>query len=212
MRLPDTVLPDGLSAMEVQEAYRALKGHTLRIETYADDGSAAAANPYMVIEQNFTVACLQHIGGNRHAVFQVSPRETVSFHYERGRDDPRVGHDIVLEIDAYGNLLRSVSIGYPRRTGYASPEPALPATSQAMLAYDQARLHVRGSERSYTQRHRRPDQLAGRLQGSAADCRRPGRDHRRCAVGQGNRDHRPVYLRRDRRGRRCLADGVERGT
>ena len=55
MRLPDTVLPDGLDAYETQEAYRALKGHALRIEIYAEDGSAAAANPYTVTEQNFTV-------------------------------------------------------------------------------------------------------------------------------------------------------------
>ena len=45
MRLPDTVLPDGLDAFEVQEAYRALKGHALRIETYADDGSAGGRQP-----------------------------------------------------------------------------------------------------------------------------------------------------------------------
>jgi RHS repeat-associated protein len=150
MRLPDTVLPDGLDALEIQEAYRALKGHALRIETYADDGPPAAPNPYTVTEQNFTVTCLQHIGENLHAVFYVSPRETLSFHYERGPDDPRVGHELVLETDDYGNVLRSVSIGYPRRAGYAPPEPALSAATQAMLAYDQTRLHVRGTERSYT--------------------------------------------------------------
>jgi RHS repeat-associated protein len=150
MRLPDTVLPGGLSALEVQEAYRALKGRPLRIETYADDGSAAEVNPYTVTEQDFTITCLQHIGVNQHAVFQVSPRETLSFYYERGRDDPRVGHEIVLETDAYGNVLRSVSVGYPRRAGHAPPEPALSATTQAMLAYDQTRLHIRGTERRYT--------------------------------------------------------------
>lgn len=36
MRPPDTVIPDGLNPFEIQEAYRALKGHVLRIETYAD--------------------------------------------------------------------------------------------------------------------------------------------------------------------------------
>jgi RHS repeat-associated protein len=148
MRLDDTVLPVGLNAIEVQEAYRALKGHALRIETYAHDCSAAAVNPYTVTEQNFTITCLQHTGENRHAVFQVSPRETVSFYYERGRDDPRVGHEIVLETDAYGNVRRSVSIGYPRRS--TPVEPGLSAATQDMLAYDQGRLHVRGTERSYT--------------------------------------------------------------
>jgi Salmonella virulence plasmid 65kDa B protein/Insecticide toxin TcdB middle/C-terminal region/Insecticide toxin TcdB middle/N-terminal region len=113
MRPPDTVIPDGLNPFEIQEAYRALKGHALRTETYAEDGSPAAANPYTVTEQNFTVTCLQHIGENLHAVFYVNPRETLSFHYERGPDDPRVGHEMILETDDYGNVLRSVSIGYP---------------------------------------------------------------------------------------------------
>ena len=42
MRLPDTVLPDGLDPYEAQEAYRALKGRTLRTEVYAEDGSACS--------------------------------------------------------------------------------------------------------------------------------------------------------------------------
>jgi RHS repeat-associated protein len=150
MRPPDTVLPDGIGPFEIQEAYRALKGHALRIEVYAEDGSAAAANPYLLTEQNFTLSCLQQIGINQHAVFLVQPRETLSFHYERGPDDPRVGHELALDYDAYGNVLRSVSIGYPRRDGYAAPEPSLPAAAQQMLAYDQGRLHVLGNEHAYT--------------------------------------------------------------
>ena len=145
MRLPDTVLPDGLDALEIQEAYRALKGHALRVEVYAEDGSPAAASPYTVTEQNFTVRCLQNLGGNRHAVFFTHPRETVSFDYERSGTDPRVSHEITLQADDYGNIERRVSIGYPRPAGYPPPEPALSLTVQSALAYDQARLHVRGT-------------------------------------------------------------------
>ena len=150
MRPPDTVLPDGLDAFEIQEAYRALKGHPLRIETYADDKSADAANPYTVTEQNFAIRCLQNMGENLHAVFYVHPREALSFHYERGPGDPRVSHEITLQTDDYGNVQRSVSIDYPRRAGYPPPEPALPAVTQEMLAYDQTRLHVLGTEDDYT--------------------------------------------------------------
>lgn len=150
MRLPDTVLPDGLDAFEIQEAYRALKGHALRVEVYAEDGSPAAANPYTVTEQNFTVRCLQNRGGNLHAVFFVHPREALSFDYERSGNDPRVSHEVTLQCDDYGNVERSVSISYPRRAGYAPPEPALSLTVQSALAYDQARLHVRGTEQKYT--------------------------------------------------------------
>jgi RHS repeat-associated protein len=150
MRPPDTVIPDGLDALEIQEAYRALKGHALRVEIYAEDGSAAAGNPYTVLEHNFTIQCLQNMGVNLHAVFFVNPRETVSFNYERAGDDPRVAHEFTLETDLYGNVKRSVTVGYPRRAGYAPPEPTLAAATRAMLAYDQTRLHMRASEQQYT--------------------------------------------------------------
>jgi len=150
MRLPDTVLPDGLDPFEEQEAYRALKGRALRTEVYGCDGSAVAGNPYAVTESNFTLRLVQHRGPNLHAVLYDCPRETLTFGYERGAADPRVSHDLTLETDAYGNVLRAVSVGYPRRAGYAPPEPVLPPAAQSMLGYDQGRLHVRGTERGYT--------------------------------------------------------------
>ena len=136
--------------MRLQEAYRALKGHPLRVEIYGEDGSVNAGNPYTVAESNFTIVCLQKIGVNLHAVFFVHPRETVSFNYERGAGDPRVTHEFTLETDLYGNVTRSVEIVYPRRGGNAPPEPTLSAAVQAMLAYDQSRLHLRATERQYT--------------------------------------------------------------
>ena len=150
MRLPDTVLPAGLNAFEVQEAYRAMKGSMLRRETYADDGTAAAGNPYDVTEQNFTIVTLQPMGPNPHASFFVHAREQVSFQYERSTGDPRVTHEVTLQTDAYGNVTRSASVGYPRRPGYVPLEPSLSAAMQAMLAYDQARLHVQAQAQQYT--------------------------------------------------------------
>ena len=150
MRLPAAVVPDGLDPFEEQEAYRALKGRALRTEVYGCDGSASAGNPYAVTESNFTLRLVQHRGPNLHAVLYACPRETLTFSYERGGADPRVSHDLTLETDAYGNVLRAVSAGYPRRAGYAPPEPVLPPAVQSMLGYDQGRLHVRGTERGYT--------------------------------------------------------------
>jgi len=147
--LPDTVLPGKLDPFEIQEAYRALKGHPIRTETYAEDGSPQAANPYTVTEQNFTILCLQNMGQNLHAVFFVHPREAVSFYYERDPSSPRVSHELTLDTDKYGNVLRSVSIGYPF-PGQPPSEPGLSEGTQAMLNYDQTRLHIRGTERSYT--------------------------------------------------------------
>lgn len=151
MLLPDTVLPPGLDPSEIREAYRALKGMALRTEVYAEDGSDRAGNPYSVTEQNFEVRLLQPRGGNESAVFLVHSREKVSFQYERQPEDPRVTHEVNLEADDYGNILRSVRVGYPRRPGHPDPEPDLSAAFRGMLAYDQSRLHVAATENRFTE-------------------------------------------------------------
>ena len=121
--LSDTILPDNLSAQEEREACRALKGAMLRQEVYAEDAeepSPAAViqrslTPYTVSEQNYTIEPVQRVGPNRHAVFFTHPRETITYHYERNASDPRIGHEVVLKVDGFGNVERSLSIGYPRR-------------------------------------------------------------------------------------------------
>ena len=53
-------------------------------------------------------------GGNRHAVFFAHPREALSYHYERNPVDPRISHALTLEVDEFGNVLKSVAVGYGR--------------------------------------------------------------------------------------------------
>lgn len=121
--LPDTVLPDGLTAAEEREACRALKGAMLRQEVYADDAPAAATpaqiararTPFTVTEQNFSIRAIQPQGANRHAVFFSHAREAISYHYERNPADPRVQHALTLEVDDHGNVLKQAAIGYGRR-------------------------------------------------------------------------------------------------
>ena len=113
--LDDTILPGGLTAFEAREACRSLKGSTLRREIYALDGTAKAQIPYTVAESNFTIRTLQPLASNRYAVFFTHPRETITFHYERDPDDPRIGHELTFAVDDYGNVLTSASIGYQRR-------------------------------------------------------------------------------------------------
>ena len=130
--LDDTVLPDGLTADEEREACRALKGAMLRQEIYALDGTEKEGIPYTVTEQNLTIERLQPREGNRHAVFFSHPREAISYHYERSFTldptdpepdpkkkrklfDPRVTHALTLEVDGFGNVLKSAAIGYGRR-------------------------------------------------------------------------------------------------
>ena len=113
--LPDTDLPAGLTIEEMREAARALKGSILRQEIFADDGTAKAALPYSVSESSYKVTCLQPRGPNRHAVFFSHPNEAVDYHYERDTADPRISHALTLAVDDYGNVLKSVAIGYRRR-------------------------------------------------------------------------------------------------
>lgn len=123
MLLDDTILPAHLTSEEAPEACRALKGALLRQEVYALDGKEESARPYSVAENNLTIVLLQPRQHNLHAVFFTHPREAVTFHYERKlyeidgshRADPRVSHNLTLEVDDYGNVLKSVSVGYGRR-------------------------------------------------------------------------------------------------
>jgi RHS repeat-associated protein len=113
--LPDTVLLHDLTVEEEREAYRALKGSMLRQEVYAPDGTDKQPHPYTVTEQNFTVRVLQRRGDNHRGVFFTHARESVSYHYERDPADPRIGHALTLEVDDFGNVLKSAAIGYRRR-------------------------------------------------------------------------------------------------
>jgi RHS repeat-associated protein len=127
LKLRDGSIPCNLTVEEIREAYRSLKGSILRQEVYANDGSDEADRPYTASERNYTIELLQPQGHNKNAVFFVHPREAIEFHYERklfavgGKRvaDPRVTHAMTLEVDAFGNVLESVAIGYGRRHGEA---------------------------------------------------------------------------------------------
>jgi RHS repeat-associated protein len=165
--LDDTIVPLALSLGEEREACRALKGSMLRQEVYALDGVGQSAEypsgmPYTVTEQNFTIEPLQRRGDNQHAVFFVHPREALSYHYERNPTDPRISHALTLEVDAFGNVLRSVAIAYGRRN------PSADASLTAEDQYKQTRQRPDGTRRplitytlsSYTENDTPPGVLA----------------------------------------------------
>ena len=131
MLLDDTIIPEYLTAEEAREACRALKGSMLRQETYALDGKEESTRPYTVAESNSTIVLLQPKQCNLHAAFFTHPREAITFNFERklyeidglNLADPRVTHSLTLEVDDYGNVLKSASVGYGRR--FADPSPLL---------------------------------------------------------------------------------------
>ncbi|MFL5706717.1 MAG: SpvB/TcaC N-terminal domain-containing protein [Ktedonobacteraceae bacterium] len=119
--LPNTILPQDLTAEEEREACRALKGSILRQEIYAEDATDKSVHPYTVSERNYTIELLQSQGLNRYVVFFTRARETMDYHYERNPKDPRISHVMMIEVDAFGNVLKSVSTGY----GRMESDPAL---------------------------------------------------------------------------------------
>ncbi len=134
--LDDTALPTGLTAEEEREACRVLKGSMLRQEVYANDGTAKEGIPYTVTEQNFTIEQLQPRGGNRHGVFFSHARDVISYHYERNPVDPRVSHALTLEVDTFGNVLKSAAVGYGRRQPDMNLLPADQAKqTQTLITY-----------------------------------------------------------------------------
>jgi RHS repeat-associated protein len=150
--LDDTLLPEGLNPEQAREACRALKGSTLRQEVYALDRSEESARPYTAAESNSTIRLVQPRGWNRHCVFFAHGRESLTFNYERKlydvcgvlRADPRVAHGLTLEVDEYGNVLKSASVGYGRL--FPDPSPLLSDEDRAK----QAQLQATVNENRYT--------------------------------------------------------------
>ncbi|MFC0200714.1 SpvB/TcaC N-terminal domain-containing protein [Paracoccus rhizosphaerae] len=141
--LPEPDLPAGLSAGELRECVRSLKGLPLRREVYSHDGSPEEEHPYAVTENTYEIRRLQPGGSQQNAVFFPLGRESISLNYERNPDEPRISHVLGLELDEYGNALRSCSVVYGRRTADAS----LPAE----VTRDQRRCHITCAEADYTE-------------------------------------------------------------
>jgi RHS repeat-associated protein len=161
-----TSLPWNFSGDDLRESCRALKGSILRQEIYGLDGTDAQDRPYSVSERNYTIECLQPLAKNRHLVFFNHPRETIDFHYERKlykvsggtimdpsaaapadaivAADPRVSHAVTLEVDSFGNVLKSVAIGYGRR--FDDFDPVLTTEDKQK----QKQILLTYSENSYT--------------------------------------------------------------
>lgn len=125
------------------EAYRALRGAVLRTEVYAHDGTTKAEHPYQVTESRYRVIQIQPQEGNHHGVYFSHQRESLSYHYERNPTDPRISHSMTLEVDEFGNPIRTIAIGYGRR----QPDPGLPTQADRDK---QTQISITYTENGYT--------------------------------------------------------------
>src|SRR2546430_7599811 len=113
----------------------------LRMEFNALDGTKKQAILSLVHEKIFTIKKLAPGGGNRHSVFLTHPREVISYHYERDPADPRTTHAVTLEVDAFGNVLKSATIGYGRRQPDVSLlQPDQDKQKQTLITYTENRV------------------------------------------------------------------------
>ena len=115
----------------------------LRQEVYAEDKTAQSTHPYQVTEQNFGIEVIQSQQQNSHAVFFVHPQESLTYHYERNSADPRIGHEMVLQVDRFGNVLQSVSIAYPRRL------PRYPEQEKTHIIYTENQITNKPNEQDW---------------------------------------------------------------
>jgi RHS repeat-associated protein len=148
-------IPGGLTAKEQREAYRALKGSPLRQEIYALDTSPKEGIPYAITSFAYCVLKLQSLppdaslrgtkqsnGTYPNAVFYNYQEQKLCQSCERFVEDPRVAHEITLEIDGYGNVLQAAQIVYPRAN--------TPAFLPSEVVDAQEKMHITYSRNTYT--------------------------------------------------------------
>ena len=125
--LGEPTLPPASTPEARAQAHRALRGRVLRTEVYTEDGEGGLATLVSVSEQGWTVHEVQPPQEGSPGAFRVDARESLSRVYEHaleGTDpvDPRSAHTLTLEVDAYGVVLRSASVSYPRRGSSGTTE------------------------------------------------------------------------------------------
>ena len=163
LRLAGPVLPAGMSLDEHHDALRAMRGQVLRAEVYGLDGTLADGIPVTVTETRARVRELQppKRGGGANAnrsVFFVHAEEVLGLHYEKNASDPRVSHQLTLEVDAFGVVTKEATAVYGRKvsTPYAEQQVTHVAVGTRQVAHyagglDESgyRLAVPLSEQAY---------------------------------------------------------------
>ncbi|HEU4834999.1 MAG TPA: RHS repeat-associated core domain-containing protein, partial [Pyrinomonadaceae bacterium] len=180
---PDLETED-LSSGEWREALRACKGMALRQEVYELDvdqleaGKQIPVRLFSASTHNCHVRRVQASGQNRHAVFQVTESEALTYNYELDlrpvtfpRDpqnipaltpDPRVAHTLNLLIDEFGNVQQSIAVGYKRAQQFTDPD--FTAEQVALIREVQNEQHLVYTETRYTNDAIEPATGSARIQ------------------------------------------------
>ncbi len=157
---PDLMQQD-LTTEEWREAFRACKGMPLRQEVYELDVDALEAGKQVPVKlfstgyHNANIQRLQPRSSNHHGVFLVTESEAITYHYELDLTadditaDPRIEHSLNLNIDAYGNVLQTIAVVYPRVKSYED-NASLPAGTSELIRDVQQEMHLAYTETHYS--------------------------------------------------------------
>ncbi|WP_139487948.1 SpvB/TcaC N-terminal domain-containing protein [Brevibacillus dissolubilis] len=119
-RMPASLVDAAIDSTDqetLRQACRSLAGTLIREEVYGlDDMEGISEHPYEVKMANFQVRLVQ-AAGDQPGVFFTHEREQIHFTYERNPDDPRVEHQLALEVDEFAQVLKMCQVYYPRRVG-----------------------------------------------------------------------------------------------
>lgn len=115
--LPEPSLPDNLSSDELIEAHRSLKGQMLRQEVYDLNDRNETEKLYSITEANYLIQLLQPKKDKPYGVLFSMESEKVTINVEGKPADARIAHELNIEIDKYGTVLKSATVVYPRKSG-----------------------------------------------------------------------------------------------
>lgn len=122
---PHVIDDAGLTAVEIDDAMRALVGRVIRSEIWSiDELGAPAAHPFQIMQASYRVVRAQPAAKGARAAFDVIPEETLNAVYEQAAGDPRLSHSITVAVGSFAIPEITAEIAYARRAGRPRDIPA----------------------------------------------------------------------------------------
>ncbi|KAI1111888.1 65kDa B protein-domain-containing protein [Nemania sp. NC0429] len=120
------------------DAYRALKGLPIREEVYSNDDSKPQILSYLLQENRYEVKAHQVPDSRGQGVYRIISREKIKSHSDNS-DDPRLLHEILLDVDEYGHATKATSIAYGKKKSTLEDPTDRLKQEETVILYTEAR-------------------------------------------------------------------------